>query len=234
MLRQSSIRLAEYCCLNHVIIWGISLVCFNILGHHFGTFILIDQIYESYLTIDSIDDLANFLDSTSANISMVANENYLTWKLLESSQDTNFQKIYKKLIHKINFGYDEIYHGRRIAINYRFIFESVISTNKHLGFHLSGDQYFGSAIVLLYSKTINNTLKDRIDSVVYSLFESGIQDLWWNLFNYNRVNIEQDWEDNRTLTMKSIRGLLILSFGINLLLIYFLILENLYKFQQNK
>ena len=226
LLGQGSRHLDNYCCVKHLLILGMSLVCFMCLKLYFETYILMDQIEDASITIDSMEDLANLLSSTRSNISVVSNKRYLTWKILESSRDENFRNVYKHLLHDKDVGYDEIYYGRRIGVNYRSNFESVINANKHLGFHLSRDQYVGTPFVILYSKAIDDKIKHRIDSVINVLVESGLQDLWWTLQHERKVSVKEDRvEGSQTITMISIRGILILLFSINLLLIYILILE---------
>ena len=227
-MRQGSEHVATYCCIHHVILWGISLLCFSVLGYYFGNYILTDQLQNSFITIDSMDDVVKLLESTTSNISVVAFNGFLTWQLMENSREKNFQKVFKHLIPKLDFGYDEIYKGRRVAIQYDVILLGVINGIKLNGFHLSRDRYFGSALCIYYSKAIDNNVKEKIDSVIYSLYETGLQGLW-SKFNIP-VKIKQDENDDndkQSNDMDSVRGLFILLFSINLSTIIILILEKL-------
>ena len=128
-----------------------------------------------------MDDLAQLLESSKSNISVVAFPGFSPWQFMESTQDENFKKVYEHMTGSFDFNYDEISKGRQIAIQYDVIFESIINANKHAGLHLSGDRYFGSALCILYSKAINNRIKKKIDSAVYNVYETGLQGLWSSL-----------------------------------------------------
>ena len=126
----------------------------------------------------------------------------------------------------MNFNYDDIYRGRTVAIQFDKILQNVINANKHIGFHLSRDQYFGSALCIYYSKGIDIRVKEKIDSVIYSFSESGINDIYSALTFQSKVRVKQDRDDdNLSNDMDSIRGLFIILFSINLSTIIILILE---------
>ena len=93
-IRQGSGQIVSYCCVHHVILWGISLLCFSVLGYYFGNYILTDQLDNSFIIIGSMEDLDQLLKSTKSNISVVAlRYSILTWKLMESCKDKSFQKV---------------------------------------------------------------------------------------------------------------------------------------------
>ena len=226
MLGQSSRQLARYCCFKHLIVFGINLYCFSCLRLNFQIFILMDQVQDSAITIDSIDDIVNLFSSTRNNISVIANKKLLTWRLIERSKDGNFQTVFSNLIDSENISFDDIYRGKLIAIENRRYIQSVVNANKHLGFHLGHNHYYESANVIFYSKTIDNKVKDKIDSVIVRVYESGLQDYWWALLYEQRIDINVSGDDdNQTITMQSIRGIFILLVTINFLLIYVLIFE---------
>ena len=228
-IRQGSGQVVSYCCVKHVTLWGISLLCFSVLGYYFGNYILTDQLNNSFIIIDSMHDLAKLLESTKTNISVVAaSYGILIWKLMESCKEESFQKVYKHLTPVMNFNYDDIYHGRTVAIQFDIILESVMNANKHIGFHLSRDQYFGTALCIYYSKGIDKKAKEKIDSVIYSIYETGINDIYSALTFQSKVRVKQDRDDNnQSNDMDSIKGLFYLLFGINLSTIIILILEKI-------
>ena len=230
MLGQSSRHLKKYCCLKHMLVIGMGLYCFKCLRLYFETFILIDQVEDSYITINSLDDIDNLLCSTTRNISVIANKKFLTWRLLENSKDEIFQKVFNHITNYDTIGFDDIYRGRQIAINNGRYLQSVVNANKHLGFHLGRHQYYESANVIYYSKTIDNRVKQKIDSVIVRVYESGLQDFWWALLFERKIDINETRDDeNQTITLQSIGGIFILLPTINLLLIYILIFELVIK-----
>ena len=230
ILGQSSRQLVRYCCFKHLIVFGINLYCFTCLRLNFQIFILMDQVQNSLITIDSIDDIVNLLSSTRSNLSVIASCKYLTWKIMENSEDENFRKVFKQLIDSdvYDIGFEDIYLGRQISLNNGGYLKSVVNANKHLGFHLGSEQYYESPNVIFYSKTIDKSVKEKIDSVIDRVFESGLADYWWALTFEHRIdmNVSRD-DDNQTITMESIRGIFILLVTINFLLIYILIFEDL-------
>ena len=228
ILGQSSRELARYCCFKHLIVFGINLYCFSCLRLYFQIFILMDQVQDSIITIDSIDDIVNLLSSTRNNISVIANKNFLTWEILENSEDENFKMVFKNLIDydTLSAGFDDIYRGKQITIGNGRYLQSVAKANKHLGFHLGRIQYYVSPNVIFYSKTIDNRVKNEIDWVIDRVYESGLQNFWWALTFEHRIdmNVSRD-DDNQTITMQSIRGIFILLVTINFSLICILICE---------
>ena len=100
-------------------------------------------------------------------------EGHLTWQLLEQSDDSRFQRVYEILMNKIPDPYQDISEGKAILIDYGSTFEILTKNNPQLKLHISREQYYGSSLVSLYAKNINETIKGYIDSIVYKLFESG-------------------------------------------------------------
>ena len=173
-----------------------------------------------------MDDLANLLTSTRSNITVGSSDKELTWKLIKSSSDKNFQTVFSRMIDITSFEFNDIYQGRRIVISFGRYFRILIKYNKHLGFHLSRNQYFESSNVLLYSKTIDHRVKRRIDSAIDRVYESGLQDFWWELLIKPKLDINESRDDdNQDITVQSIRGIFILLFTINLSLICVIICE---------
>ena len=175
------------------------------------------------IIIDSIDDLVNFMRSTKNNISLVSNKYELSWQLLQNSDENNFKSIFQILKDGI-FNITDLHNGKMIGVGYSGHFEEIIKANQHLNLHLSREQYFGSSINILYSITFINTLKEKIDSIVIILFESGLQNFWKSLRDYNPINLVKI-EDNETITIEDIRGLMMLMAIIHFSVILILIIE---------
>ena len=209
VLSQNVERFGKLCCSKHSILVGLTLISFSILINCFKTVILSNLLSESLIRIDSIADLINFLKSTTSNISLVTDNTRLTYHLLKTGPDRNSQIVFKLLNKVKDIDYDQVYNGRIIAVDYSHIFHHVIKNNPHLNFHLSSEQYLGSALVMIYSKFIDKTIKYRIDRVCDSLFESGLQELWQLLKHSRRLKVNPTYE-KEIITMESIRGLIVL------------------------
>ena len=228
MMKQSSKQLARHCCLKHMVIVGSILLGCTILIQYFGTFILSNLLHESFVTIDSIDDLVEFLSSIKSNISLISSKGQYTWRLFETSEETSFKIIYNRLIDVPYINYNDVHRGKSIALDYGHEFEHVIEANKHLDLHIGHQQYFGTAIVILYSKFIDQSVKDRIDSIINVLFESGLQSFWESLwFPESDIGFEESQEFH-AIRLRSINGLFIVLAIVNSVLIIILIIEIFY------
>ena len=222
-LGQSVEQFSRVCCLKHIILIGICLLSFNILINYFKTLILSNLVDNPLIKIDSIGDLVNFMKSTKLNISLVSNKIFLTWQLLENSQDENFHYIFLQLVDK-SCTLDDIYKVKCIVISYTNLLENIAINNKHLGFHLSRDQYFGSTLNILYSKLIQNSIKLKIDTVISILFENGLEKFVSSMLNKNRLNINQT-HDSQKIRIEDMRGILMLMAIVYFILIIIFIIE---------
>ena len=208
MFGQSVDQYSQIYCMKHMILIGVCLYSFTILIQYFNTLILSNLISDPVIKIDSMEDLANFIKATNKNISLVSRRVMLTWHILEHSDDENFQNIFKLLSDK-DYDIVDIFNGISFAISYEHLLEPIFNANKHLGLHLSREQCFGSEVVILYSKSIDNTLKDIIDSVINVPFESGLQNFWNYMWLYKVINVNQT-ENDETITVQYISGLMML------------------------
>ena len=201
----------------------------------FKALIVSNLLFEPMLLVNSIDELLDIitvLNTPSRNITVVAYKEHLAWHLLETSEETSFSQVFSLLkpsesSNAQDFGYQQIYDGDRIAIGFSSIFEYVINANPHLDFHLARESYFSSHTVSLYSLTINETVKRKIDSVIDNVFESGLQDLWLSLQYKNRLNVKTSESNNSKIELQSIKGLICL-IGIIYTIIIFILITEIY------
>ena len=198
MFGQSVDQYSRICCVKHTILIGVCLYSFNILIQYFNTLILSNLISDPVIKIDSIKDLVNFIKLNNKNVTLVSDKTYLTWYLLENSPDENFHSIFKLLL-DTKYDIADIFNGKSIAINYGHILQHVYNANKHLGLYFGREQYFGSEIVMLYSKSIDAIFKEKIDLLINILFESGLQHFWEHLWYYRLVNLNQTANDDSIL-----------------------------------
>ena len=191
---------------------------------------LANLVSDPHVIIDTIEDLTDFMHSTKLNISVVTSKNVLPFTLfmLKKSDKKNFKKISKMIRTSINADrypeliVNKIIQGKFIWINFGMILESILMANEHLGLHLS-QQYFGATVGLIYSKKIDRQMKNKIDQVTYSLFESGLQRLWQRLA-YRRINLRQINVDS-IITLQHTRGLFVLIFLIYVILFLIFLIE---------
>ena len=153
---------------------GIGIIFINLFTNLFNSNTLSNLLYNPIVKIDSIDDLVQVIKDFNVTIS--SSKQQLTWYLFETLKDPRYEFIFKHLVYNNVPKISEILEGKIIVINYSHTHEYLIKDNKHLDLHLSKDAYFGSPIVILYAKQIKISIKERIDSVIDILFESGLQD----------------------------------------------------------
>ena len=220
-------QFGRVCCSKHIILIGMSLLSFNILIQYFRSLILTNLLNDPLIKIDSIDDLVNLLKSTKHNISLVSSKSILTWSLLENSKDEKFKMIFNKL-QDSPITLNDLINGKGIMINYGEFLDIVVNLLNHPNLHVSRQQYFGSAFVILYSKSFEKALKDKIDSVIIILFESGLFNFWNSIVAFRRLNWNEI-EDRHTITLENIRGLIMLMIIIYLAIFLIVIIENLFK-----
>ena len=198
----------------------------SLLIIEFNSNILSNLLYDPIVRIDSIDDLVQVIKDY--NVTIAANKGELNWYLLETSNEPNFKYIFNHLV-TIMFNIIDILEGKTILIGYSNYYEHFIKTNKHLGFHLSSETYFGSPFVILYSKQIERSIKERIDSIIDILFESGLHDFWESLGFRKRIKYFPDNSYRAKISLKTVRGMLYLLGTFNLFEITLLISEVVYK-----
>ena len=230
---QSVEQFSRICCLKHVILIGTSLLCFNIIIHCFKALILTNLLSDPLIKIDSINDLVDFIRATRANITLASSTSYMTWQLFKDSEDENFRTIFKRLKNQ-NYNIKDIINGKSIYIGYGFVIEKTIKSNQHPSLYIGRQQYFGSPFAVLYTKSFDKTLKEKIDSVVSTIFESGLFNLWTLLVPYKRPKETlTETENHDTIRMDDIKGIMMLLAIIYLLVIFSLIFENLSKILLN-
>lgn len=220
-LSQSSKAFDRICCVRHLALLSIGFVSFLLLTQTFDSKILSQVLHEPYTYVDSIDDLVTLIKQT--NVSLIAHRTHLTWHLLQSHEDPRFKMVFDRLEDR-TVDYHEVVAGKAIYINYGDILQYLLSATKTSDLHLSDERYFGSPLVVLYSKHINETLKSRLDSVVNILFESGLEDYWSSL-KYKALRLTNEKANHRAITFNSISGLIVLFGSIVVALIIFFTLE---------
>ena len=227
VLAQSVKQFSRVCCSRHMILIGMSLISLNFLIHCFKNLILTNLLSDPLLKIDSIDDLVNFIRSTRENITLISSRSLLTWQLFKNSEDENFRTIFRQLKEQ-SFQIKDIINGKMVLILYGFIIERIMKSNQHASLYMGRQQYFGSPFAILYAKSFDKILKEKIDSVISIIFESGLYNFWTFLVPYKRLDLDET-KANDTITMDDMKGIIMLLATIYLLVILFFMFENLSK-----
>ena len=212
------------------ILVGTSILSFNVLIQCFISVMLANLVIDPQIIIDTIKDLTDFLYSTNNNISLIVSKNYLpfTQYVLKTSDRENFPKISEMITTSTNADrhpgtvINDIVHGKSIWINFSKTLEFILMANQHSGLQLS-QQYFGTQDTLIYSKKIDIKIKNKIDQVTYSLFESGLQRFWYRLA-YRKIKIKIIDPEN-IISLLHTRGFFILILSIHIILFLVFLME---------
>ena len=221
-LSQSSKRFNRICCVRHLTFLSIGLVSILLFTQFFNSNILSNILYDPYFYIDSIDDLVDLIKTH--NVTVVAHKYHLTWYIFENHDDVRFKFVHSKLVDQY-VDVNDVVDGKIIYINYNNILEYQLRDATKSDIHISDERYFGSPLVLLYAKNIDEKIKARIDSVINILFECGLAE-YWNSLRFKAIpNISIGESNHQAISMKSVVGSVILFGSITL----FLILEFIFE-----
>ena len=235
LLAQSLNISIEFVVLNICYLWNV----FNYYSFNHSIFksdILSDLLFDPIIIVDTMSDLAKL--SELRNITIYSQKDMLSWQLIAQSTDESFKKVSQMEPNSENFDLVQmkcVLSGKGVWISYSNLLEPFVQSNKNLGFHMSKDTYFGSSLVLFYSKYLNQKLIDRIDFVAFILYESGLQNYWINCRRKTQTDLylNNDDKGRHTIDLDSITLLLQVCFILYLFaicIILFEILHNWFRF----
>lgn len=131
----------------------------------------------------------------------------LTWRLICESEEPSHKLICSHLTNKTVTVLD-ILRGKGVWIGYSANYEILVETNSHLSLHLGSRKYHGTSIVMLYSKSIQKSIRSKLDSLTMTIFECGHYTFWNKGFR-KRMNTSDWTQQNRedTLGLFTSRGI---------------------------
>ena len=158
----------------------------------FNSEILSKLLFHPLVKIDTLDDLVAFV-SKHNHVKLISDQITSSWSIIKYWKNERTQFISPRLISVplYKFNYEQVYNGESIIISFDNIFQHIMESNRDLSFHMSADRMFGSSNGLLYSKSIDSKAKRFIDSMMSSLFESGIYNHLEKRKFVKRLNIEE-------------------------------------------
>ena len=177
-LRQPQEYFTRICCIKHYVINTSTLISITLMIIFFNTDYSSDLIRHPLLHINSIDDLALLIEKYP-DVKIIFNKQGLSGVLLMQLiewQGHQAELIKSKLedVPIYKFNYEEVYNGQSVIIAHDRNFERMMKVNPELKFHVSSDRHYGSQSGLFYSKSIDINLKNKVDSICYAIFESGM------------------------------------------------------------
>ena len=168
-------QFGNICCVKHLILNSVTIISIFVLILFFNSEILSKILFHPLVKIDTLDDLVDFV-KLHQDVKLISDNLTSTWSIMQDWEDERAQFIFDKMISVpfYEFDYKQVYNGESIIISFDYSFEQMLRSNRGLSFHMSADRLFHRSHALLYSKYIERKTKRFIDSIMTSLFESGI------------------------------------------------------------
>ena len=225
-----SIQLANICCVKHLILNSVTIISIFLMTLFFTSEILSKLLLNPLVKIDTLDDLVRFVKQHD-DVKIITDKS--AWSILKEWQNEQARFITTKVTHETlyEFDYEQVYHGKLILISLDSAFERIFKFNRHLTFHMSADRLFGYQYGFLYSKYIDINTKIFIDSIMTSLFESGVYNFMVNRKWFKRLNIEED-DSPRAISITHFKKIVIIYSYMVILMVISLIFE-IYHYYYN-
>ena len=223
-------QFTNICCVKHLILNSVTVVSIFVFTLFFGSEILSNLLNRPLLKIDTLDELNEYINQNE-DVKLITDKISTTWETLQMSDDERFKFIVRKMtdVPLTKFDYTQVYHGKSIIISFDVTFERMLKSNRGLSFHMSADRLYGYQFGFLYSKYIDSKIKIFIDSMMTSLFESGIRNYMEERKGRKWLNIEEDDRPQKIYFSYFKKVILIYLYG-EISLIFSLIFEILFKF----
>ena len=174
-----------------LILYSVTVISIFQMSMFFNSEILSNLLIQPLVIIDTLDDLVQF-SKQNQDVKIISDNLTTTWSLMKNWNDERAKFIYKLMVNEQvkKFDYNQVYNGKSIVISFDTNFQRILNTNPDLSFHMSADRMFGYQFGFLYSKFIDVQTKRFIDSMISSLFESGIHKFLEDRKYSKRLHIE--------------------------------------------
>ena len=175
ILSQSQKYFTRVCCIKHIVMNTTTLISITLMTLFLNTKLSSNQIHNPIFHINSMDELGQFI-SEHRDFKLVSDNRTTSWPLIINWQGEHSDMIRKKLssVPQHKYDYSDVYNGKTFIIGHDITFHEMINVNSHLKFHISRDRHYGSQLVISYSKSIDKDLKNKLDLICMSLFESAM------------------------------------------------------------
>ena len=211
------------CCVKHLILNSVTVISIFIVSLFFNSEILSKLLFSPLLKIDTINDLVRFV-TLHQDVKLISDNITSPWFILEDWKPAEliFPRMMSVPLYK--FDYKQVYHGKSVIISFDSTFVRMLKYNEDLNFHMSADRLFGFQYGLLYSKYIDSTTKIFIDSMISSMFESGIYNFVENRKSSRHLDIVED-DPPQTISILYFKKVVIIYAYKVILLLFSLIVE---------
>jgi hypothetical protein len=132
--------------------------------------------------MNSFEDIIEKIKSHSLNVGIVPSRHMINF--FRQSTDPIVREIYESFaksevdVNLLNANLSSVLNGKSVLIAYSYVLRAFVKKYNYLPFYVGRDMYGGHAFVFLYSKFISQSLKEKLDLLVFSSFESGLIDFW--------------------------------------------------------
>ena len=228
-----SIQFGNICCVKHLIVNSVTVISIFLMTLFFTSEILSNIIIQPLIKIDTMDDLVKYTKQ-NPNVKLFSDNLTSSWKVMTQWDDERAKFVLPRItsLPYHEFDYNQVYHGKSIMILYDSIFERMLNFNQDLTFYMSSDRLFAFQYSLLYSKYIDNKTKIFIDSIISSLFESGIYNYIMITKSGKHLDLVED-EPPLTISISYFKRIMIIYIYSVILLILILFIEFLLYSRRN-
>ena len=218
-------QFGNICCVKHLILNSVTLISIFVMTLFFSSEILTNLLIQPLIKIDTMDDLVKFV-TLHKDVKLISDNKTSSYRIMRGWEDERAKFILPRItsVPFNKFDYKQVYHGKSIVILFDSILGGILRINQHLNFHLSADRLFGRSYALLFSKFIDTKTKILIDSIIFSLFESGIHEFLYYRRNSIKLDVKED-DPEQTISMSYFKNVMIIYIYCSISLIFIFILE---------
>ena len=188
-------QFGNICCVKHLILNSVTIISIFVMTLFFNSEVLSILLFHPLVKIETLDNLVEFVKQHD-DVKLITGKVTSSWAIMKSWQDERAKFLLPRMatVPIYEFDYKQVYHGKSIIISFDYAFEHMMKSNPDHNFHMSADRLFSLQYGLIYSKYIDSKIKHLIDSIMTSLFESGI----YNFNEEKKFSKHLDLEEEET------------------------------------
>ena len=218
-------QFGNICCVKHLILNSVTVISIFIITLFFTSEILSNLLFHPLVKIDTLDDLVKFV-TQHQDVKLISDNVTSSWSSIRNWKGERAQFIFSKMnsVKIYQFDYKQVYHGKSIILSFDSNFERMLKSHRDLSFHMSADRLFGLYYGIIYSKYIDIKTKRFIDSIMTSLFESGIYNFVEERKGSKRLNIVED-DPPQTISLSYFKKIVFIYMYNIIILLIILVVE---------
>ena len=224
-----SINFGDICCFKHLILNSVTVISIFLMSLFFNSEILSNLLFHPLLKIDTLDDLVEFV-TQHGDVKLISDRISTSWSIMKHWDDERAKLIFPRMtsVPISKFDYKQVYYGKSIIITFDAVLQGLVTSNKHLKFHISSDRLFWNQYGFIYSKNIDINTKRVINYIISSVFESGIHSHIEERELSKRLDIREN-ENTISISFSYFKKIIVIHTYLVILLILILIFEIIFN-----